>query len=177
MVSASDVASPTAVLNASRCNILLVDIERVLNFNLPARYTPRHWEHNQYAVELWLRWAIENHPWRVADPAQADVTFAAANLSMWCIAGKTFSRRKLWAATFHPAPGAKRAIPEAASHAPVFVATQYEGACGQAYSPSRKELEPNIIALREEMMNSEFGKARQRVIVRRLTTHVMCACC
>ena len=159
-------ASPAALLAASRCNIFLVDLESVLDFNLPARYTPRNWEHNQYAVELWLRRAIENHPWRVADPASADVTFAAANLSMWCIAGKTFSRRKLWSATFHPTPGAKRAIPEAASAAPVFVATQYEGACGKAYIPTRKELEPNIIALREEMMQSEFKRARQYVIVR-----------
>ena len=125
--SSSTTTKPAAILNGTQCNIHVVDIEDALTFHLPARYTPAGWEHNQYAVELWLRRAIENHPWRVHDPAQADVIFAAANFSKWCVAGKTFSRRRLWEAAFHPKAGKARIFPENMS-TPIFVATQYEGA-------------------------------------------------
>lgn len=164
---ATSAVSPAAVLNASRCNIHMLEIEHALQFGLPSRYTPHNWEHNQYAVELWLHRAMFRHPWRVEDISRADVVFAAANFSMWCVAGKTFSRRRLWAAAFHPKAGAPVAIPKSASTIPVFVATQYEGVCGKAHQPAHK-LKSNFIVLREEMKLEEFANSHQRIIVRPL---------
>ena len=34
--------------------------------------------------------------WRAAAPSRADVVFAAANLSLMCVAGKAYSARSLW---------------------------------------------------------------------------------
>ena len=120
---------------------------------MPARYTPKQWEHNQYAVEFWLRRAMEDHPWLVDDPAKADLIFGAANFSMWCVAGKTFSRRRLWDAVFLPKPGAKSPIPAASKGTPIFIAKQYEGACGPA--DFTKPAPRNVIMLQEEVKAEE----------------------
>ena len=134
--------------NATPCSIYVVDLERATGMTLPPRYTPSTWYHNQYAVELWLRRAIENHPWRVSDPSKADLIFAAANFSMWCVAMKRFSRRRLWEAAFHPEKqGKPRVMPDV--RVPVFIALQYEGACGPA--PFMSGREPHHILLREEI--------------------------
>ena len=157
---ASDLAS---LLNASACQIHVVDMEQAAKMMLPARYTPTHWEHNQYAVELWLRRAIENSRWRVKDVESADLIFAAANLSMWCVIGKAFSRRRLWDAAFHPelktskSPLDHPVLPQSgpASALPVFVARQFEGTCGPA--ENGKRLPQNLLLLQDEVSTTEVN--------------------
>ena len=61
-----------------------------------ASYAPGSWEHNQYAVELWLQRAVRDHPWRVDSVAKADAILIDSNFSMWCVARKMFSARRVW---------------------------------------------------------------------------------
>lgn len=70
-------------LAASSCRIYVYDAHHAADMQLPPRYTPTRWEHNQYAVELWLQRALEAHPWRVSSLADADLIVVAANFSMW----------------------------------------------------------------------------------------------
>ena len=65
---------------------------------LPPRYTPKRWQHHQHSMELWMQNALQRHPWRTHSVESADVIYVAANFSMWCIAGKHYSTRKVWAA-------------------------------------------------------------------------------
>ena len=57
---------------------------------------PRRWEHNQYAVELWLQRAVHRAPWRVSLSERPDLILVAANFSLYCSAGRTYQRRLLW---------------------------------------------------------------------------------
>ena len=143
-------------LSSHGCSIHMLDLEVATNNRLPKRYTPTNWLHNQYAVELWLRHAIENHSWHERDPAKADVIFASANFSMWCVVGKSFSRRRLWDAAFHPKP-----LPLLASK-PVFIARQYEGACGPA--EMGKPIPSNVILLQEEVNGDGYGVMHKRLV-------------
>ena len=156
-------SGPIAALNAARCRIHVVDVEGELGLHLPARYVPKQWKHNQYAVEHWLRRALESHPWRTYDADSADVIFAAANLSMWCVAGKTYSRRRLWESVFHPKHGARRIVQLDRARArgtPVFVSLQFEGTCGQAHLG--RALPKGLLLLREEIRPQD-GTQRQIV--------------
>ena len=133
---------------AMRCSFFVLDVERATGLHMPEQYRPSDWEHNQYAVELYLRRAAEMHPWRVSNAESADVVFAAANFSQWCVAGRTGLRRKLWTAIFHAPANATPVLPKVA--APVFVARQYDGACGGP-AEGGKALPANLILLQEEV--------------------------
>ena len=63
---------------------------------MPERYTPVAWAHNKFSAEAWLQRALRHHPNRVSNPAEADYVFLAANFSMMCRAGKSFTARFLW---------------------------------------------------------------------------------
>ena len=45
------------------CAIFVHDTHASTGVQLPPRYTPRNWEHDQYSVELWLQRALVGHPW------------------------------------------------------------------------------------------------------------------
>ena len=83
-------------LAARRCGIYVVDVEKEVGNALPPRYRPVGWGTNKFSAELWLRRAVEHHPWRVYDPLQADVVLLSANFSLYCRAGKSFTGRAVW---------------------------------------------------------------------------------
>ena len=83
-------------LSQRSCSIFVVDVEAEVGTVLPAKYRPLGWETNKFSAELWLRRAIEHHPWRVRDPSQADLVLASANFSLYCRAGKSFTGRAVW---------------------------------------------------------------------------------
>ena len=103
------------------CNIHVVDLEAAVNVHLPANAQPppKDWEHSQYSVEHWLRRAVEHHPWRVADAEKADLIFAAANFTLWCVIGNQAARKKLWEAAVVGLLGTPRY-----GRAPIFIARQ-----------------------------------------------------
>lgn len=88
---------PAAGLARRACAIYVVDIEGEMGMALPERYRPLGWETNKFSAELWLRRAIEHHPWRVRDPSEADLVLLSANFSLYCRAGKSFTGRAVWA--------------------------------------------------------------------------------
>ena len=78
---------------------------------------------------------------------QADITFAAANLSMWCIAGKVRTRRSLFDRVFRDSP----LLPQH-QHALIFLAEQHVGSCGAAQVRGRgSTMRKDIIRLQEEL--------------------------
>jgi len=81
---------------AQRCGVYVVDVEPTVGNVLPERYRPRGWETNKFSAELWLRRAVEDHPWRVRHPSQADVVLLSANFSLYCRSGKSFTGRSVW---------------------------------------------------------------------------------
>ena len=83
-------------VSAQRCSVYVVDVEPAVGYVLPERYRPHGWETNKYSAELWLRRAVEDHPWRVRHPSQADVVLLSANFSLYCSAGKSFTGRSVW---------------------------------------------------------------------------------
>ena len=85
-----------AALADRRCGVYVVDVEKEVGHALPSRYRPIGWETNKFSAELWLRRAVEHHPWRVHDPLQADVVLLSANFSLYCRAGKSFTGRAVW---------------------------------------------------------------------------------
>ena len=89
----------------------MIDVEKEVGNALPARYRPVGWETNKFSAELWLRRAVEHHPWRVHNPLQADVVLLSANFSLYCRAGKSFTGRAVWKGLVqllgHPAGSAR----------------------------------------------------------------------
>ena len=85
-----------AVLASRRCGVYVVDVEKEVGNALPSKYRPVGWGTNKFSAELWLRRAVEHHPWRVYDPLQADVVLLSANFSLYCRAGKSFTGRAVW---------------------------------------------------------------------------------
>ena len=126
------------------CRIRMHDAHASTGFQLPARYTPSRWEHNQYSVELHLQRAIAHHPWRVSDPQAADLEFIATNISMWCIAGKGFSIKRFWrAVALDPILWATRNSSRRAT--PKFLPLQYRH-CGTPWTSARRR-PPDILTL------------------------------
>ena len=109
------------------CRVFVRDIHAATGVTLARKDWPARWEHNQYAVELWLQRALTSvHPWRTEVSSSADLVFASANFSMMCLAGKYVRTGRLWAAAnkqgaFGPRPASGGAEP------PVFVTSQYGG--------------------------------------------------
>ena len=76
------------------CSIFVRNIAEQTGLRLADRYVPKHWSHNQYAVEWHLQRMLLRdtpHPWQVSSAELADVVFVAANFSMMCLAGKSYS--------------------------------------------------------------------------------------
>ena len=101
MIDAAAGASTTIVANAAAlqhrsCSVYGFDTATATKFYLPARYTPRSWITNKFAVELWLQHALVTHPWAVPAASRADLVLIEANFSMACRAGKMFSGRFMW---------------------------------------------------------------------------------
>ena len=88
--------SPTAWLARERCNVYLWDVANATDTHLPPKYTPHNWLANKFSAELWVQRALVSHPWRVAAPEDADLILLAANFSMYCRAGKSYSARFFW---------------------------------------------------------------------------------
>ena len=145
------------------CPIYVHDAHAVGNNHLPARYTPKNWQHDQYAVELWLQKAIASHPWRVKSPSEAQLIFVAANFSLWCAAGKRFSRRRLWKSirqdsllwpkTSGHTAGNLSAVPPPA----VLLTSQYRF-CGPPWDPQALQganRPPRVLLLQDVLMGAE----------------------
>ena len=88
--------SPTSWLARERCNVYLWDVANATDTHLPPKYTPHNWLANKFSAELWVQRALVSHPWRVAAPEDADLILLAANFSMYCRAGKSYSARFFW---------------------------------------------------------------------------------
>lgn len=86
---------------AQRCGVYVVDVEPAVGNVLPERYRPRGWETNKFSAEMWLRRAVDDHPWRVRHPSQADVVLLSANFSLYCRSGKSFTGRSVWKGLVH----------------------------------------------------------------------------
>ena len=80
------------------CRIYTWDVANATGFHLLPKYVPKQWLANKFSAEVWLARAIQAHPWRTHDSAQADVVHMAANFSMYCRAGKLYSARFFWRA-------------------------------------------------------------------------------
>ena len=92
----TDDNSPTSWLARERCNVYLWDVANATDTHLPPKYTPHNWLANKFSAELWVQRALVSHPWRVAAPEDADLILLAANFSMYCRAGKSYSARFFW---------------------------------------------------------------------------------
>ena len=82
------------------CSIHVHELHKLL-WDLPPRYTSSpaasRWEHNQYAVELYLQRVLRpGHPWLATSAKSADVILTATNFSLWCFLGKGRSASRLW---------------------------------------------------------------------------------
>ncbi|KAL1499406.1 hypothetical protein AB1Y20_011611 [Prymnesium parvum] len=139
------------------CAIYVHDVHAAHGVQLPESYTPPQWIHHQYAAELWLQRALEAHAWRVSTPSRARVIFAAANFSMWCVARKLFSRRKLWGAA--AADGVlwpSRNLSAAAAPA-VLLTSQFRN-CGPPWDPAfltGAARPPRTLLLQDVVMGAE----------------------
>ena len=128
---------PAAALEG--CPIYVHDAHATSKLQLPPRYTDEKfpsWQHNQYAVELWLQRSIVRHPWRVNDPSQARIIFVAANFSLWCANEKRFSRRKLWKAVRQDPLLYPTAANRSSGRQPSIMLTSQYRFCGAPWDPA-----------------------------------------
>ena len=91
-------ASAAASYSDGRCRVLHVDAERVTGMRLHAAYTPCEWQHNQFAADALLEkhLALQQHPWLVSDPRDAEVVVLAGHgFDRWCVAQTVLRRRIL----------------------------------------------------------------------------------
>jgi hypothetical protein len=79
-------------LTSQKCNIYV----HTLDQQLSAHRYPAGWPDHQYAMEHHLAIAARTSPWRVSSRKDADLVVVLANYSLYCVAGKTFSRRGMW---------------------------------------------------------------------------------
>ena len=61
----------------------------------PPNEVPREWEFNKYSAELHLQRGLLGHPWLTSSTDAASFVFVAANLSLWCAAGRAYGARRL----------------------------------------------------------------------------------
>ena len=63
----------------------------------PPNEVPRDWEFNKYSAELHLQRLLGHpqHPWLTRSADAASFVFIAANLSLWCAAGRAYGARRL----------------------------------------------------------------------------------
>ena len=78
------------------CSIYLHDAASAISYKLPPSYEPPNWMEHRYSQEAWLKRALENHPWRTRNVAEADVILLAAQFSKICTARKSYAARFLW---------------------------------------------------------------------------------
>ena len=78
------------------CRVYAHDAAAAISYKIPPSYTPANWHLNRYSQEAWLAKALERHPWRVHNLADADVIVLTANFSQICTARKTYAARFLW---------------------------------------------------------------------------------
>jgi hypothetical protein len=112
---------------------------------LPPRYTPARWQNHQHSMELWMQNALQRHPWRTRSVESADIIFVAANFSMWCIAGKHYSARKVWGAMVEdpllwPANGTAQVK---------IIALQYQGCPPPWTEVVNRQMPRDIVKLRD----------------------------
>jgi hypothetical protein len=110
------------------CRIFVRNIAADTGLRLANRYVPGNWVHNQYAVEWYLQKALLapwSHPWVVDNSDAADVVFVAANFSMMCLAGKSYSIARLWKRASETGALGRRKKEAWDSEPPLFVPAQY----------------------------------------------------
>ena len=87
-------SAPQAGAPLAGCRIYVHDVAARVGMRLHARYTPCDWPHVQHADEAWISKALWRSPWRVEDPAQADLIYLdGTEFSRWCTASRILSMR------------------------------------------------------------------------------------
>ena len=61
----------------------------------PPNEVPHEWEFNKYSAELHLQRGLLAHPRLTSSADAASFVFVAANLSLWCAAGRAYGARRL----------------------------------------------------------------------------------
>ena len=145
------------------CPIYVHDAHAAGGVQLPDRYTPKGWQHGQYAVELWLQRALDNYPWRVTDPSKAKLIFVAGNFSLWCAANKRFSRRRLWKSiredqTLWPSSSKRDGHGASDAALPMILFTSQYRFCGPPWDPHSSmgtDRPPRVLLLQDVLMGAE----------------------
>ena len=112
------------------------------------RYPP-DWPAHQYSLEHHLASAAPPQQRQRVTRAEADLTVVLSNFSLFCIAGKTFSRRRFWYDLIHDASIWNNST----AQQPVVVPLQ-AGLCGHPWADVRGSFRPRNTILLTEVKSS-----------------------
>ena len=153
----------------SRCRIYYLDVasaagEKYVKWQRGlAAYRYAEWHLDPFSTEVQLQASVRrmSGAWRAAAPSRADVVFAAANLSLMCVAGKAYSARSLW--QHGMTPSALELDTTNASRRPppmTVVSLQYRQGCMLPWTVG--SLQPGLVLLDQIAADRPLSRAKHR---------------